>query len=329
MRLSEWLEGDAVLQGSAAVSARDEPDLARARLESAAEALRERVEGIPGVGWPVSMTNATVGDLHRCEGLAVARAPRSRLADGEAGSTWAALAGAALDAYVAHVVHEGPVADPVADLISMWCAQRRGSDVEDLLGMLEDADPDVVSQRRERLSELSRAAAPFAVLAGWAPRVEVPVGCTIGGALALRGRVDVMLGGPGTGRPAVLIEVKSRDVRPDDHAQLRHYVMLSALRDGQMPAAAGVWSPGDTVADVLVSGRRGELGGARRGRHPNARRDVGGPGAGPGPRPALPLVPGGGGLLGRCRSSRPRLGCRDLRRRGLRGRGSRSEPMGS
>ncbi len=205
--------------------------------------------GQSGVRWPISVDNGRALDLHRCEGLAVARAGGTQEV-----TSWSALAGSALDAYVAHVLHEGPVADPVADLRSMWCAQGRDIDVAALDGFLDDSDPDAVAERLARLSDLSLAAGTLSVDPAWVPRVEVPVGVTVGGVLALRGRIDVLLGGPGTGRPTVIIEVKSGRGHPDHHAQLRHYVLLCALRHGEMPLAAGIWYPGPGVTGVHIVG---------------------------------------------------------------------------
>ena len=91
-------------------------------------------------------------------------------ADSENSPGWSALAGSALDAYVAHVLHEGPVADPIADLGSIWSTQGRHADVEALSGFMDDADSDTVKLRTERLSELSRAAGTLWVDPAWVPR---------------------------------------------------------------------------------------------------------------------------------------------------------------
>ncbi len=58
-----------------------------------------------------------------------------------------------------------------------------------------------------------------------------------GGAVTVTGRLDVLLGGPPTGRPGVVVEVKGGrwydGMRADGHL----YALLVALRDGVVPAA--------------------------------------------------------------------------------------------
>jgi len=248
MRLREWLEE---VEGRATLDPH-EPAAARDRLEAAAADLAGSLQEIGGVPWPLSVTNSVVADLHRCEGLAVARAGADEPKRHD-GPDWRRLAGEALGAYVAHVLVEGPVAEAADDLASMWRAAGEWDRVDRLEAYLSAADP-AAAPRRAELDTLARAALAFDVDRGWVPRVELPIGTTVGGALALRGRVDVVLGGPGTGRPAVLVEVKSGGPHPEHHAQLRHYVLLAALRHGEMPAAAGVWYPDDSLVDVHVPG---------------------------------------------------------------------------
>jgi hypothetical protein len=59
-----------------------------------------------------------------------------------------------------------------------------------------------------------------------------------GGAVTVAGRIDVLLGGPPTGRPGVIVEVKGGrwydGMRADGHL----YALLVALRDGEVPASA-------------------------------------------------------------------------------------------
>jgi hypothetical protein len=86
--------------------------------------------------------------------------------------------------------------------------------------------------RIDRLVSVWPAIAPE-----WWPRVEEPVRVPLaGGAVTLGGKLDILLGGPPTGRPSVAIEVKGGrwhdSVRSDAHL----YALLLGLRDGIAPA---------------------------------------------------------------------------------------------
>lgn len=73
----------------------------------------------------------------------------------------------------------------------------------------------------------------------WWPRVEEPVRVALaGGAVTLAGRLDVLLGGPPTGRPAVIVEVKGGRWHDGMRADGHLYALMLALRDGEVPAAA-------------------------------------------------------------------------------------------
>src|SRR5205823_2380269 len=95
---------------------------------------------------------------------------------------------------------------------------------------------------------------------GLAPRTELwletPLG---GGAVVLRGKVDLLLGVPRAGRATrVLIDLK--DGRPSlDHAEdMRLYALLYTLRTGAPPfrvatffLSSGEWQPEDVSEDVV------------------------------------------------------------------------------
>lgn len=189
----------------------------------------------------MNVTQQLVATVHRCEELAVQEA-------GTVGSTdsWALLRGRALDAYVCHVIHSGAVADPVEDLRSHWSATNRPADIEALEAQLGDGD---TAKMVEDLSLLAARAGAFGDVGEHAPRVEVSFAYTAGETIRLPGRIDVLLGGPGTEGPAALVEVKSGTPRSDHAAQLRHYVMLAALVHGRMPAAAAIWYPAGEAAE--------------------------------------------------------------------------------
>lgn len=124
-----------------------------------------------------------------------------------------------VDAAVAYLTAQGDpaVADHLDDLGSSAGALRREA-----------------AGRVRALTEAWPAIEP-----AWWPRVEEPVRVRLaGGAVTVTGRLDVLLGGPPTERPGVVVEVKGGrwydGMRADGHL----YALLVALRDGVVPAAA-------------------------------------------------------------------------------------------
>jgi hypothetical protein len=99
--------------------------------------------------------------------------------------------------------------------------------------------PDAAALRGEAAARIGRLVAAWPAVPGdWWPRVEEPVRARLaGGAVTLAGRLDVLLGGPPTGRPGVVVEVKGGSwydgMRADGHL----YALLVSLRDGVAPAA--------------------------------------------------------------------------------------------
>ncbi|HEX5367436.1 MAG TPA: PD-(D/E)XK nuclease family protein [Acidimicrobiales bacterium] len=74
--------------------------------------------------------------------------------------------------------------------------------------------------------------------AGWWPRVEEPVRMALaGGAVVVSGRLDLLLGGPPTPRPAVVVEVKGGRWHDSARADAHLYALLLARRDRRAPAA--------------------------------------------------------------------------------------------
>lgn len=72
---------------------------------------------------------------------------------------------------------------------------------------------------------------------GWWPRVEEPVRAPLaGGSVVLGGRLDILLGGPPTGRPGVVIEIKGGRWHDSVRSDAHFYGLLVGLRDGIAPA---------------------------------------------------------------------------------------------
>jgi hypothetical protein len=240
----------------------------RAELEAAGSvalaAVGERSEVLP-----LRLPKARVLGLFRCprsvlERAVLERAVLERAAGppDEGGVPLPVLRGAALDRYVAHHVHVGAPADPVADLASML----RGQGEDDLAHAVEALD---AQEATDLLVPLARAAAAWGGLpAGWWPRTQVRAGVHVaGGAVLATGVVDVELGGPATGRPGVVVEVKAGRVAHDHLEELTHYALLVTLRDGVPPTAVLRWYAGgapavmDVTAEVLAQSAA-RLGGA-------------------------------------------------------------------
>lgn len=256
MDLRAWVVAtmapDALHEARPAGFAQDLPAVSE-RLGSAAEVLgtaspagtHRWTQGEAGGGCdpPVVLTDAIVQRLVTCEGSAVATASAE-----PSEVTWPMFRGRALDAFVEHVLFAGPVADATDALRSIWTA--RGSNGElaslDRFGASEEAASD--------LTELAAQAMAFSGTQRCLPRTEVRLGVTIEHVCELRGRADVLFGGPGTGLPAVLVEVKSGPLRDQHRAQLRHYVLLAALRHGEIPAGAALWSPVSGLEPLHLGG---------------------------------------------------------------------------
>lgn len=273
--LAEWLaevmSGQATPAGMSRAPGDADVAIATDEVLAAKERIRSAVEdpttttgscsGAANADAELVLTDTTVRQLVACEGLTVAAASA-----GPTEVTWPMFRGRALDAFVEHVLFAGPVADAVTDLRSMWTASESSEDLV-LLERFTSGEPgsgDAGSgdagtsgtvtdgSAVAELGDLAAHAMAFSGTGRWVPRTEVRMGARFDGWLELRGRVDVLFGGPGTGLPAVLVEVKSGRIRDEHRAQLRHYVLLAALRHGEVPAGAALWSPGTGLEPLHV-----------------------------------------------------------------------------
>jgi hypothetical protein len=118
---------------------------------------------------------------------------------------------------------------------------------------LDDVGPEaaaeLVGEAGARLDALVRSWP--AIDGAWWPRVEEPARVRLAdGAVTFGGRLDVLLGGPPTDRPGLVIEVKSGRwhdaVRGDAHL----YGLLVGLRDGVAPAAVLSIAAGDGATQL-------------------------------------------------------------------------------
>jgi hypothetical protein len=119
---------------------------------------------------------------------------------------------------------------------------------------LDDLGPSAAPVLREAGARVARLTGAWpGIDGGWWPRVEEPVRARLaGGAVTVTGRLDVLLGGPPTDRPGVVVEVKGGrwydGMRADGHL----YALLVGLRDGLVPAAVvTVVADGTTHAERI------------------------------------------------------------------------------
>jgi hypothetical protein len=110
--------------------------------------------------------------------------------------------------------------------------------VADHLADLGPAAARLMSDAGARIDRLA-ASGLASVDPGWWPRVEDPVRVPLaGGAVGVAGRIDLLLGGPPSGRPAVVVEVKAGRWHDGMRADGHLYALMVALRDGEVPATA-------------------------------------------------------------------------------------------
>lgn len=229
-----------------------EPSVTDAQLE----ALRRQLDESVTASWlaveghidpdlvPVRLPKGRLAELGQCERLALARFDGSS----DAADGTAALRGRALDHFVAHQLVAGRVREPLADLGSMLTAAADRASLEVLQGLPEDT-------AGEMLEPLAAAVADAwsGIDASWAPRVESRASVVLADRRVIcSGVIDVELGGAATGRPTVLIEVKSGRPTATHLHEVYLYALLVACRDGVAPGAVARWYPGGEPAGVPV-----------------------------------------------------------------------------
>jgi hypothetical protein len=181
-------------------------------------------------GWtadePLRLAKGTVGWLLRC--------PRRALAAPDGGMTDDLVAGVVIDA-AAKLATLVPQRAPTVDAALAYLEATGDTSVADHLADRggPGALPLEVAARIDQLAGAWPSIDP-----GWWPRVEEPVRAVLaGGAVVVSGRLDVLLGGPPSPRPAVVVEVKAGRWHDGARADAHLYALLVALRDDRPPAA--------------------------------------------------------------------------------------------
>jgi hypothetical protein len=182
-------------------------------------------------GWhpddPLRLTKAVVADLLRC--------PRRALAPAEGGVTDDVVAGLVVDA-AAKLATLVPHRPPTVEDACAYLRALGDTTVDDHLADRGEAAEPLRAELRARVERL--VAAWPRIDPAWWPRVEDPVRVRLAdGAVTVGGRIDVVLGGAPTERPAVLVEVKGGRWWDGMRADAHLYALVVALRDGRPPAA--------------------------------------------------------------------------------------------
>lgn len=242
LSVAEWIED---LSGPGEVASECILDL-RHFLDVRAAEVSSRLA--PGL-LPLRLPKSRLTSLDRCERMALAEA----LATGEDGPlTPERFRGAALDHLVAHQLVAGRVLDAPEVLRGMLAAD---GEVE-LLDYMDQLDADDESQLGDILQPLATAVAEgwAGIEPSWLARTQSRATAVFNhGDVVCSGRLDVELGGAPTGRPGVVVEIKSGQPRAEHVAEMYYYALLVALRDGQAPAAMLRWYPGAAPAIAPVS----------------------------------------------------------------------------
>ncbi len=159
-----------------------------------------------------------------------------------------------------HVLTGRARPDPEPVELALELCRVLGEERADTVAFVDGLDPDA---RRTFVDEVTERR--DLLLAGWpafAPRwwartqEAVQVGLA-DGEVVLSGRSDVVVGGPPTPWPALVIEVKSGAFGIEERDDGLVYALLLALRDGRAPAAA-------ITATAVFTGSRGEEGAGER-----------------------------------------------------------------
>ena len=206
---------------------------------------------------PIRLSKRRITDLLACERHLVLTADD---AAGGGGSDDEALhLGVLIDVLAEHFVVSGqptPAPEPLALGLELCEAHGDKEATVDWVGSLDGAARRAFSDRlTEKRDGLLRRWPAFDPV--WWPRTqERAVVALADGDVVLDGRADVVVGGQPSGRPAVVVEVKSGSFSIEQRDDGLVYALLLALRDGRAPAAAVTATASGAVhVEVVTAGR--------------------------------------------------------------------------
>lgn len=230
---------DGVVASSVAV------DDLRVALEDAAGAA---VEGVDPAQLPLRAPKDTITKVLACEQHLVATQGEWELAE-------PVVRGRVLDRLLHHRVHgdgSAPNESALAIAESAFEAER-DDDVIEWLMVNADGRARLDEDATEFAGRLDtwlgrREDGSSAIDPGWWPRCESRIGVELaGGRMLCTAQLDLAVGGGATGRPLVIIEVKSGRFSQEHRDGLFWYALVGALRYATPPAAVIGWSAWDGV----------------------------------------------------------------------------------
>jgi hypothetical protein len=224
----------------------------REQLEATAQHAAETVRGTDPEQLPIRVPKSRLADLDCCErkALATYQADQAEPKDHEEQVlTESMLRGVALDRFVCHQLVAGRVLEPLQTCLSMLEAEAEDSAIAAFEALGPEAAAALIDPLAAQVADAWAGIDP-----AWVPRTQSKASAVFAnGAVVCSGIIDVELGGPSAGVPAVVVEVKSGKPVAAHQAEAYLYGLLLALRDGLAPGAVARWYPGSELAAVAVS----------------------------------------------------------------------------
>jgi hypothetical protein len=204
-------------------------------------AAEDLVERCPPEARPLRLPKARIESLLACERMTLAKLGDLPLSE-------ALVRGRCTDLLVAQHSLTGLGDDVEADLRDAL-STRADDDVLEWIGESDDDGLERLWRHAGHVRDALRSGwGPIDT--GWWARPQEPVRVALaGGDLLLSCTFDLALGGPGTQRPWVLVEVKAGTVRDGNRSDLLWYSLVAALRHRRSPDLVAAWSAAD---DSLV-----------------------------------------------------------------------------